>query len=388
MTIGNESDGRESDPGRTIHVAVEVSRKSWTVGVHAPGASRVALHSIPAADAGALEALVERTGEALRHDRGVEPRVLCVYEAGYEGFWLARRLAGRGVETLVLDPASLPISRKAARVKTDRVDARRMVRALVAFDRGDRQAMGAVRVPGVEEEDRRRLVRERRRLVKQRTMLTNAVKGLLMLQGVFDLNPRSGRFAERLDAARTGYGAPLPPGTRAEVCRARALLEVVEEQIAEVEAERDRVAGRCGSEAAEGGDSGAVAARLVRLRGVGANDAAVLAHEVFWREFRNRRELASWAGLAPAPRASGAAARSRGVGESGPPWVRSQLIQMTWRWLRHQPRSALAAWFRARAGAARGRTRQVFVIALARKLLVALWRYATKGVVPEGALLA
>ena len=203
MTIGNESDGHESDPGRTIHVAVEVSRKSWTVGVHAPGASRTALHSIPAADAGALEALVERAGEALRHDRDVEPLVLCVYEAGYEGFWLARRLARRGVETLVLDPASLPISRKAARVKTDRVDARRMVRALVAFDRGDRQAMGAVRVPGVEEEDRRRPRTRGRAGVRP---IAGRADTCRRTQGSRRLERRA--HDRRENGSRTGAGAP------------------------------------------------------------------------------------------------------------------------------------------------------------------------------------
>ena len=242
MAIGDKSDRRECEPDRTIHVAVEVSRKSWTVGLRAPGASRIELHSIPAADTVALDALIGQASEALRHDDGVEPRVVCGYEAGYEGFWLARRMARHRIETLVLDPASLPISRKGARVKTDRVDAARMVRALIAFDRGDQQAMSTVRIPSIEEEDRRRVMRERRRLVKQRTMLANAIGGLLMLHGIFDLRPRSPRLVERLETVRTGYGEPLPPRVRAEIRRTKALLKVVEEQIVQVEAERDRTA--------------------------------------------------------------------------------------------------------------------------------------------------
>ena len=412
---------------------MEVSRKSWTVALHAPDAGRIGLHTVPAADTGALaELLTKRAREAPECERGARPRVLCGYEAGYEGFWLARRLAQLGIETLVLDPASLPASRKARRAKTDRLDAAGMVRALMAFDRGEPGAVTPVRIPGVEEEDHRRLLRERRRLVKQRTMLTNSVKGLLMLHGVFDLDPRARHFAGRLDAARTGYGTPLPPNLRAEVRRTTTLLAVVESQIAEVEAERDRIVARAVSGAApeddggrqtvsgaapagdggkraksgaapegdggkqavsgatpeDDGEPGTMIARLVKLRGIGANDATLLVREVFCRGFRNRRELAGWAGLAPAPWASGAVARSQGIGKSGPPWLRAQMVQLAWRWLRHQPESALSAWFRARAGASGGRVRQVFVIALARKLLVALWRYATNGVAPDGAALA
>ena len=450
-------DGARNAAGHTIYAAVEVSRKSWTVALHAPDAGRIGLHTVPAADTAALAGLMDRARDALERRHGLRPRVLCGYEAGYEGFWLARRLAQLGVEPLVLDPASLPASRKAKRAKTDRLDAAGMVRALMAFDRGEPPAPGTVRVPSVEEEDRRRLLRERRRLVKQRTMLANSVKGLLMLHGVFDLDPRKRDFAERLDAARTGYGTPLPPGLRAEVRRTATLLAVVEGQIAEVEAERDRIVARavCGaaraivertqSGAAPGGggekrvrdgavegdggkwaksgaapegdggkrvrsgttpegdgkkrarsgtapedegEPGTMIARLVGLRGVGANDALLLVREVFCRGFRNRRELAGWAGLAPAPWASGETARSQGIDKAGPPWLRAQMLQLAWRWLRHQPESALSQWFRARAGTSGGRVRRVFVVALARKLLVALWRYATTGMAPDGAALA
>ena len=392
MGTTNEAGGTRNAPASsgTIYAAVEVSRKSWTVALHTPDAGRIGLHTVPAADTAALAGLIDRARDALECGHGPRPRVLCGYEAGYEGFWLARRLARLGVEPLVLDPASLPASRKAKRAKTDRLDAAGMVRALMAFDRGEPLAPNPVRVPSMEEEDRRRLLRERRRLVKQRTMLANSVKGLLMLHGVFDLDPRKRDFAERLDAVRTGYGTPLPPGLRAEVRRTAALLAVVESQIAEVEAERDRIVARAVAGAApeDSGESGTMIARLVGLRGVGANDAVLLVREVFCRGFRNRRELAGWAGLAPAPWASGETARSQGIDKAGPPWLRAQMLQLAWRWLRHQPESALSQWFRARAGTSGGRVRRVFVVALARKLLVALWRYATTGVAPDGAALA
>ena len=418
MGTTNEAGGTRNAPASsgTIYAAVEVSRKSWTVALHTPDAGRIGLHTVPAADTAALAGLIDRARDALECGHGPRPRVLCGYEAGYEGFWLARRLARLGVEPLVLDPASLPASRKARRPKTDRLDAAGMVRALMAFDRGEPLAPNPVRVPSMEEEDRRRLLRERRRLVKQRTMLANSVKGLLMLHGVFDLDPRKRDFAERLDAVRTGYGTPLPPGLRAEVRRTATLLAVVEGQIAEVEAERDRIVARAVAGAArgivertqsgetpegdgekrvrsgaapeDGGESGTMIARLVGLRGVGANDAVLLVREVFCRGFRNRRELAGWAGLAPAPWASGETARSQGIDKAGPPWLRAQMLQLAWRWLRHQPESALSQWFRARTGTSGGRMRRVFVVALARKLLVALWRYATTGVAPDGAALA
>ena len=385
-----EAGAARSATEHTVYAAVEVSRKSWTVALLAPDTGRVGLHTIPAADTDALARLLERARDALEHRHGLRPRVLCGYEAGYEGFWLARRLTRLGVDPLVLDPASLPASRKARRPKTDRLDAAGMLRALIAFERGEPLAPGTVRIPSVAEEDRRRLLRERRRLIKQRTMLTNSAKGLLMLHGVFGLDPRRRDFTERLDAARTGYGTPLPPGLQAEVRRTAALLAVVEGQIAEVEAERDRIVARAVSGAAPGdhGESGTMVARLVGLRGVGANDALLLAREVFCRGFRNRRELAGWAGLAPAPWASGERARGQGIDKAGPPWLRAQMVQLAWRWLRHQPRSALSRWYRARAGTSAGRVRRVFVIALARKLLVALWRYATGGVAPDGAALA
>ena len=418
MGTTNEAGGTRnaSASSGTIYAAVEVSRKSWTVALHTPDAGRIGLHTVPAADTAALAGLIDRARDALECGHGPRPRVLCGYEAGYEGFWLARRLARLGVEPLVLDPASLPASRKARRPKTDRLDAAGMVRALMAFDRGEPLAPNPVRVPSMEEEDRRRLLRERRRLVKQRTMLANSVKGLLMLHGVFDLDPRKRDFAERLDAVRTGYGTPLPPGLRAEVRRTATLLAVVEGQVAEVEAERDRIVARAVAGAAraivertqsgetpegdgekrvrsgaapeDGGESGTMIARLVGLRGVGANDAVLLVREVFCRGFRNRRELAGWAGLAPAPWASGETARSQGIDKAGPPWLRAQMLQLAWRWLRHQPESALSQWFRARTGTSGGRMRRVFVVALARKLLVALWRYATTGVAPDGAALA
>ena len=251
---GAEAGQARSVPEHTVYAAVEVSRKHWVVALQAPESGGIGLHTIAAADTAALARLVEWAREALARERGARPRVRCAYEAGYEGFWLARRLAQLGIEPLVFDPASLPASRKARRAKTDRLDAVGMLRALLAFERGEPRAPSPVRVPSVAEEDRRRLLRERRRLVKQRTLLANAIQGLLMLHGVFDLDPRKKGFAERLDVVRTGYGTPLPPGLRAELRRTAALLAVVEGRVAEVEAERDRIVARAVSGAAPEGE--------------------------------------------------------------------------------------------------------------------------------------
>ena len=252
------------------------------------------------------------------------------------------------LETVVLDPASLLVNRKAKQRKTDRIDARKMVRALLAHDRGDAAVLSRVRVPNVEEEDRKRLLRERRRLVKERTSLTNLIKGLLKLHGIFDLQPRAKEFETKFAEVSTAYGSTFPPRARQEILRLVRRLSLVERQIAQVEAERDTVA-RSGetismADVSQGSDAQAAAkiAVLTRLKGIGANDATLLTHEIFYRGFRNRRELASWVGMTPTPWASGDTQRDQGISRDGPGWIRAHLIQMAWRWLRHQPDSALS----------------------------------------------
>ena len=379
----------------TLYVAIEISAKSWVVGIKSPASERIGLYSLGAADVDALRNLVERQRAKAERALGGDVRVLCCYEAGYEGFWLARWLErSMSVETVVLDPASILVNRKAKQRKTDRIDAKKMVRALLAHDRGDAAVLSRVRVPSVEEEDRKRVLREHQRLVKERTSPTNSIKGLLRLHGLFALQLRASGFEMKFAEARTAYGSPFPPRARREVLRLSERLSLVERQIAQVEAERDAVA-RSGAkrsiaELPEGSDAQAAAkiASLTRLKGIGENDAALLTHEVFYRKFGNRRELASWVGMTPTPWASGATERDQGIGRDGPAWIRAQLIQMAWRRLRHQPDSALSEWFERRTAGARGRTRRVMIVALARKSLVALWRFCETALVPTGAKLA
>jgi len=379
----------------TLYVAVEISRKGWLVGLKSPLSERIGLHGIGAAAVADLKGLIDhhRT-EAARVLRR-EVRTVCCYEAGYEGFWLARWLdQAMPVEVVVLDPASLLVNRKAKQRKTDRIDARKMVRALLAHDRGDAAVLSPVRVPSVDEEDRKRLIRERRRLVGERTALTNAIKGLLKLHGIFDLEPRTRAFVERFGTVTTAYGKPFPSRARREIVRLADRLALVERQVAAVEAERDAVV-RTGQTirtvaGPEGSDAPMAAkiATLTGLKGIGANDATLLTHEIFYRGFRNRRELASWVGLTPTPWASGDRQHDQGISRDGPAWIRAQLIQMAWRWLRYQPDSPLSEWFHARTAGAKGRIRRVMIVALARKLLIALWRFAETGLVPSGARFA
>ena len=224
--------------------------------------------------------------------------------------------------------------------------------------------------------------------------VTNSIKGLLKLHGIFDLSPRAKQFEAQFADVETAYGAPFPLRARQEIERLKERLSLVERQIAEVEAERDEVA-RSGAklsvaDALEGSSQQAAAkiATLTQLKGIGENDATLLTHEVFYRGFRNRRELAGWVGITPTPWASGNTERDQGVGRDGPAWIRANLIQMAWRWLRHQPDSALSEWFRGRTAGARGRIRRVMIVALARKLLIALWRFSETGLVPSGVRLA
>ena len=398
MSPTNETAAPVNAEHSTLYVAIEISGKSWVVGVKSPASDRIGLHSLGPVDAATVEGLkelIEKQRAKAEQALGREVRVLCCYEAGYQGFWLVRWLDQEmSIETVVLDPASLLVNRKAKQRKTDRIDAKKMVRALLAHDRGDAAVLSRVRVPSVEEEDRKRLLRERRRLVKERTSLTNSIKGLLKLQGVFDLAPRAKEFEEEFAEVVTAYGSPFPPRARKEIERLKERLSLVERQLADVEAERDAVARSRAdlpiADVSEGSDEQAAAkiATLARLKGIGKNDATLLTNEIFYRDFRNRRELASWVGLAPTPWASGDTHRDQGIGRDGPGWVRSQLIEMAWRWLRHQPDSALSEWFEKRTAGGRGRIRRVMVVALARKLLIALWRFSETGLVPTGARIA
>lgn len=311
-------------PPPTIFVAVETSRSKWIAGCHTPLADKIGCHAIAWGDVGDLRALIDRQRVRVERALGVVPKVLCCYEAGYEGFWLQRLLSAAGLRTLVIDPASLLVSRKSKRAKTDRIDARAMIRALMAFERGEDQVLSAVRVPSVEREDERRLLRERRRLLAERIAHTNRIKALLMTQGIMGFDPRARGAAERLGDLVSGDGRRLGPRLRDAIVRELAALEAERDAIVERASTVDAGMNVAAGDAPAHGDAAMMGA-LIRLKGVGTTDATVLVQEAFWRGFRNRRELAAWSGLAPTPWASGDVAREQGITKAGPPAFRAQM---------------------------------------------------------------
>ena len=367
-----------ADPASApLFVALELSRSTWLVALHSPLSDKVSQHRIEGGDVEGLLALIARKREQAQARLGRPLRVVSCFEAGYDGFWLHRWLCAHGLENRVLDAASLLVDRRAKRAKTDRLDAAGLLRTLMALERGEMQVCRVVHGPSPAQEDARRRSRERARLVVERGQHVSRIKGLLMTQGIRDFEPTRRDWPARLEALRTPDGQELAPCLRAEVLRECRRLWQVMEMVAEVEAEQKAVMD------AEDGH----AARLTRLRGIGLTFATVLANEVFFRDFRNRREVGGYLGLAPSPWQSGGVRRDQGIAKAGNPRARRTAIELAWLWLRHQPGSALVRWFHERVGTGTGRMRRILLVAMARKLIVALWRYVTLGTVPEGALL-
>jgi transposase len=363
----------------TVHVAIELAVSSWLVAARLPGAEKVRLHRIEGGDTAALLALIAELRSSASRKLGGVAGVACCFEAGRDGFWLQRLLAAHGIAAHVLEPTSVLVNRRARRAKTDRLDAEGMLRVLAAWLGGDRQVCSMVRVPTPEEEDAKRPHREREHLVQEKLRLVNRIEALLFTQGI-RARPSLRSWERDLAELRTGDGRALPPLLRAELDRLRRRLVLILELIRETEAER--------AEALAAAADDAMAQKITalqRIRGVGANFAAVLGREVFYRSFANRRQLASYVGIAPTPHQSGGTDRDRSISRAGNARARTTLIQLAWLWLRYQPGSALATWFRERVGALQGRTRRIAIVAMARRLLVALWRDVETGVMPDGA---
>lgn len=368
----------------TLFVALELSKATWLVGMHSPLADKISQHRLPGGDVEALLALITRLREQAEATLGQPVAVVCCYEAGYDGFWLHRWLQAHRITNHVLDAASVLVDRRARRAKTDRLDLVSLLRTVMAWYRGEHQVCRMVRVPSPEQEDRRRQTRERERLVNERVQHLGRIKGLLMTQGIRDFEPTRRDWQNRLDQLRTGDGRVLAPCLKAEIKRECQRLWLVMEMIAAVEAERDAPLQDDAAQPTAGAAD--PTSQLLRLKGVGATIAGVLVREVFYRAFANRRQVASYLGLTPSPWCSGAVSRDQGISKAGNPRARQVAIELAWLWLRHQPASALAQWFHQRSGTTKGRLRRILVVALARKLVVALWRYLTDGVVPEGAI--
>lgn len=364
----------------TIFVSLELSRVRWLVTWTFHGSAKMSKTSVAAGNGEALLALLAQIKTRAERSQRRAGKIIVVQEAGLDGFWVHRLLESQGLESHVVDPGSVAVPRRQRRPKSDAIDGETLLRVLMAWKRGEPRVCSMVVPPAPEDEERRRLVRERKMLVAERTRETNRIRGLLASQGVTDYDPLRRDRRARLEGLRTGDGRALPQRFKAEIARALDRIELVERQIEELEAERKAVI-----QSTSGPNL--PAARLLALRGIGPEFAAVLSLECFFRHFDNRRQLASYAGLAPSPWQSGQVDRTQGVSKAGNSRLRTAMVELAWLWVRYQPGSALAVWFRQRVRTERGRPRRIAIVALARKLLVALWRYITEGLVPEGAVL-
>ena len=363
----------------TVHVAIELSVSSWVVAARLPGTDKSRLHHLEGGDTAALLRTIAGLRMQASSKLGTAAEVACCFEAGRDGFWLHRLLTAHGIAAYVLEPTSILVNRRARRAKTDRLDAEGMLRVLATWLAGDREVCSMVRVPTPAEEDAKRPHREREQLVADKQRIENRIEALLFTQGI-RRRPSLRSWDRDVALLRTGDGRELLPLLRTELDRLRRRLVLVLELIRELEAARTDAL-----EKAEAADTvvGKITA-LRRIRGIGDNFAAVLTREVFYRSFGNRRQLASYVGITPMPYQSGGMDRDRSISRAGNPRARTTMIQLAWLWLRYQPDSALAKWFRERVGTLQGRTRRIAIVAMARKLLIALWRYVETGVVPDG----
>jgi transposase len=354
--------------------------------MHSPDRDRISRHKLEGGDHAGLLALIESVRTRAARKLGSWPAVVSCYEAGYDGFWLHRLLTAAGLTNFVFDPASIAVEQRARRAKTDRIDGELLLRTLMAYLRGEPRVVRIVRVPSVEQEDARRASRERDRLVTEQTAHTNRIKALLRLLGMAVGNPRRSDWLNWLDRQRDRQGCPVPPHLRAEVAREHARLMLVREQLAAL---APAPATHPAAQEAPATPAQMTERRdhLLRLKGVGPAFATTLVSEVFYKDFHNRREVAGYCGLAPSPWRSGGIEREQGISKAGNPRARHKAVELAWLWLLHQPDSALSRWFRERTVNASKRSRRIAIVALARKLIVALWRYLTTGLVPEQAVM-
>jgi transposase len=370
-----------------IFVSLELSRSNWLITSLSPGnGEKMSKHSVAAGD---LKALLGRFAELQRKAlmrTGKSYPIITIHEAGLDGFWIHRALQKEGIESHVVDAASIAAPRRRRRAKTDKIDGEALLRVLLAYKRGEPRVCSVVIAPTPEEEDRRRLCREREVLIDERISHVNRIKGLLFAQGMAGYAPLRRNRRAQLEALRTRDGLALPEHVKAQIGRELDRLELLLAQIKAVEAERNAML-----IALAGPDDDTQAshplAMLLGVRGIGMEFASALWLECFYRTFANRRQLAAYAGLAPTPWQSGAIAHEQGVSKAGNPRVRTKMVQLAWLWLRHQPQSALARWFHEQGKRERKNWRKSAIVALARKLLVALWKYVAAGVVIEGAVL-
>lgn len=366
----------------TIFVSIELSQKGWLVTLHSPDRDRMSRHKIEAGDHAGLLLLISRVRERAARVLGRAPSVASCYEAGYDGFWLHRFLRAHGIENYVFDPGSIAVEQRRRRAKSDRIDGEQLLRTLMAHLRGEPRVVRIVRVPTPDQEDARRTSRERDRLVTEQTGHTNRLKSLLQLHGFEVGNPHRRDWLTWLAEQRDWQGRPVPPQILAEIEREHARLMLVREQLAALEKAPARA-----EPTPAAVEMGRRKDMLFRLKSLGPAFTTSLTCELFYKDFTNGRQVGSYVGLAPSPWKSGGIDREQGISKAGNPRARQKAIELAWLWVRHQPDSALTLWFRERTAKASKRIKRIAIVALARKLMVALWRFLTTGLLPTGAKL-
>ena len=369
------------DQHRTLIAAIELSLASWLVGGIVPGIERDPLKKL-APDTEALLRLLHRwRDEAVKAGHPIT-RIVVAFEAGRDGFWLARWLRARGVEAYVIHPTSIPVSRERRRAKTDRLDIGLLKRAFLGWLRGKEKHCSMAAIATLDEEDAKRPNREHEHLVGERTSIINRMKAALVRLGIRGFNPKLRKAPERLAMLRTPEGHPIPPNTQAELQREMAHLRFIKEQIKQIEAARQEQLEQAPQEGSK-----AMVLQLERVIGIGIETADMLVNEVLARDLRDRRAVARYAGLTGSPDESGRKRREKGLAKAGNARVRRGMIQLAWRFLMFQKNSALAQWYKARTEGPNGARKTTMIVALARKLLIELWRFVTTGKVPEGVVL-
>jgi transposase len=360
---------------------IELSQKNWLLSGLVPGMKRQPLKKLPAGEQGLLAQIERWRGEAVKARQEIK-RIVVAFEAGRDGFWLARWLRERGIEVYVIHASSVAVSREHRRAKTDRLDTELLMRALLGWLRGEARHCRMAAIPTLAEEDAKRPTREREPLVAERTRLINRMKSALVRLGIRNFNVTLRKAAEKLATLLTPEGVPIPPFTLAELHRGLERLTQIKQQIAAIEKARlHRL-----KTAPEAGANPMILL-IAKVRGIGVETAEMLVQEVLMRNLRDQRAVGRYAGLTGSPDESGSGRREQGLAKAGNRRVRRGMLQLAWLWLLHQKDSALTHWYRQRTGDGRKGIRKTMIVALARKLLIALWRYATTGELPDGVVL-
>jgi transposase len=370
------------DQASTLVSVIELSSKSWLLAGTVPGVKRQPRKNLPAGKPQELLAQIERwCAEALKAGHAIT-RIVVAFEAGRDGVWLAHWLRERGIEVYVIHAASIPVPREHKRPKTDRLDTEMLMRALLGWLRGEPRHCRMVQIPRLEQEDAKRPSREHDSLVRERTSLINRMKSTLVWLGITDFNIKLVKAGQKLAGLRTPNGDPIPPNTLAELCRDLERLAMVRKHIKAIEEARLQ---RLKEQPNHGANP--LVLMLAHIFGLGLETADLLVHEVLTRNLRDQRAVGRYGGLTGSPDESGKTRREQGLAKAGNWRVRHSSLQLAWRWLKHQKDSALAQWYRARTAGGGDIIRKKMIVALARKILVALWRYVTTGELPAGVVL-